>query len=297
MYLAPIVFKDIKISEHSNSNVRDLNFLVFSLRSLYESDQHTDLCGRLLDSFCRSMSKKYPLKSFESINFHLLRHLSWQCETFGPLWVTSATAFESANHHLIRPVTGSVNICKLLAERYIRNKEIFLAAINQDALKNILREDGENMSKWQTFALVRNSFVKEIESTIPDSRVFCRFRVKSIFPFTLDSVSYRRSQSNSFILFSDHGIEAAQILLFFDIRGGQTMGYVQMFKIVEIVDLDLIGTEFSSHQGELEPLAYIVQQTSKQKIIEISAVQNKLLKFEYKHSIYLIKLLKHFEHD
>ena len=75
------------------------------------------------------VKKKFPLRKIDSINFHLLRHLSWQTEFFGPLWCTSASMFESANHHLVQPVTGTVNTCKLLAQRYVRNKKIWQAKL------------------------------------------------------------------------------------------------------------------------------------------------------------------------
>ena len=93
LYLFPIIFPHIKTTEFSKSNIRDVSYLVFALRSMYETDQNAKMCGNLLEAFCLSMSKKYPLKSFDSINFHLLRHLAWQVKLFGPLWVTSAMSF------------------------------------------------------------------------------------------------------------------------------------------------------------------------------------------------------------
>ena len=131
LYLSFIVFRPVLSDE---STFRDLSYLVFALRALYDSNKNAKFCALLLEVFCRNTSFKFPGRSFESINFHLLRHLAWQCETFGPLWTTSASLFESANHYLIRPVTCSVNTCKLLFQRYIRNKEIVSSRLTDVSL-------------------------------------------------------------------------------------------------------------------------------------------------------------------
>ena len=95
LYFSPLLFR--KFSEKSvahETNIQNLDYLAFSLRSMYESISNARICGHLLEAFCYNMSFRYPLRKFDSINFHLLRHLSWQCTIFGPLWTTSATMFE-----------------------------------------------------------------------------------------------------------------------------------------------------------------------------------------------------------
>ena len=75
--------------------------------------------GVLLQKYAVQIPRKV------SINLHLLRlGLAWQCKTFGPYWTTSASLFESVNHYLIRPVTGSLNTFKLFVHRYVREKEV-----------------------------------------------------------------------------------------------------------------------------------------------------------------------------
>ena len=125
LYFSPIVFrKFFESSVAHDTNIQNLDYLAFSLRSMYESVSQASLCGHILEAFCYNMSFRYPLKKYDSINYHFLRHLAWQCATFGPLWTTSATMFENANNHLIRTLTGTVNTCSLIVSRYIRNRQL-----------------------------------------------------------------------------------------------------------------------------------------------------------------------------
>ena len=114
-YFAPIVFQNFPENSRAHeSNLQDLNYLIFELRSMYEIVDEAKFCSYLLEVFCCNMSIRYPLKKFDSINFHLLRHLAWQCKFFGALWTTSATMFESANNHLIKTLNGTFNTFSLI---------------------------------------------------------------------------------------------------------------------------------------------------------------------------------------
>ena len=296
LYLFPIIFPHIKTNEFSKSNIRDVSYLVFALRSMYETDQNAKMCGNLLEAFCLSMSKKYPLKSFDSINFHLLRHLAWQVKLFGPLWVTSAMSFESANHHLIQPVTGTVNICNLLVQRYIRKKEIECSRIKDDALKLMLNKSSVSMEFWEGYNLEENTNTIFIRRLFPQSRLFCRYRLKSPFPSLLDSLSYRRSNSNSFVLLREDPPEAAQILLFFE-ESNSIKCYVECFNVVVVIRLDLQGTVFESAEKLFRPLAYVIGETVEKKQVSVNSITRKLAKFEFRNLVYLLSLLNHFEHD
>ena len=68
----------------------------------------------------------------DSINFHLLRHLGWQGRNIGPLFVTSVAMFESANRLLLAPLTGTVNHCELLVQRFIRAKLVLKMGIENE---------------------------------------------------------------------------------------------------------------------------------------------------------------------
>ena len=94
-YLAPVIFPPFLFGEDRVSDEKDLKQLVFATRLLYDSKHHTKECDILLNKFCRSMSDK--TEKMDTINFHLLRHLSWQVENVGPLFTTSAAMFQSTN--------------------------------------------------------------------------------------------------------------------------------------------------------------------------------------------------------
>ena len=211
LYFAPIVFQTYPESSVAHQlNLQSLSYLVFSLRSMYESEAEAEFCGYLLEAFCYNMSLRYPLKKFDSINFHLLRHLAWQCKFFGPLWTTSATMFESANNHLIRTLTGTVNTCSLIVKRYIRNRHFDALEVKDDNLTGFLeRLRGKQSSLKEEYSMRQNEVYKNFQSKFPGARLFCRYRGN----FNLDSQFYTRSESNSFVSFSsENEILVGQIL-------------------------------------------------------------------------------------
>ena len=73
-YLAPVIFPPVMFGEDRVSDENDFKQLVFATRLLYDNKQHTKECDILLNKFCRSMSDK--TEKMDTINFHLLRHLS-----------------------------------------------------------------------------------------------------------------------------------------------------------------------------------------------------------------------------
>ena len=65
--------------------------------------------------------------------------LAWQVKNFGPLWTTSATAFESSHHVLSVKFTGSVNHLELLVERYLKFKRISRTEISDHHLSSFFK--------------------------------------------------------------------------------------------------------------------------------------------------------------
>ena len=59
--------------------------------------------------------------------FYTMRHLPEQVRRNGPLWLFSAFAFESANHHLIAAVSGTIKTPEKMVELFIRRQNISLA--------------------------------------------------------------------------------------------------------------------------------------------------------------------------
>ena len=55
----------------------------------------------------------------QSFNFHALRHLANQVKKFGPLWLYSAFSYESANHLLLRTVSGLIKNPETIVEKFL----------------------------------------------------------------------------------------------------------------------------------------------------------------------------------
>ena len=84
---------------------------------------HSDIqMGRkLLGLFIKNFVELYG-EEMQSYNFHSMRHLCDQVERLGPLWNCSAFGFESANHFLIRALSGTIKTPESIVEIFIKNK-------------------------------------------------------------------------------------------------------------------------------------------------------------------------------
>ena len=131
--------------------------LVFSVQEFYESSAKVEFCNRILNEFSPSLGEKS--ERMDSINFHLLRHLAWQVKFMGPLFTTSAFMFESANRMVIAPLTGTVNQCQLMVDRFIRSKFVAKKKVEKDCLAGIL----QNFQQHKTFDNVKG-FVESSET-------------------------------------------------------------------------------------------------------------------------------------
>ena len=183
------------------------------MRSLYDSNRNSSFCGLLIEAFCKNIHFKFPSRPFESIKFHLLRHLAWQCETIGPLWTTSAFLFESANHFLIKPVTGTVKTCKFLVQRYIWNREVSTSELAVDPLNSFIRNlVGTEKRIKDDHGLLKTNCTQELSEQFPSARVFSRYRDA----FLLDSKCYARGSANSFVEIEITPNTVGQMLAFYD---------------------------------------------------------------------------------
>ena len=77
---------------------------LLSLKNVEKDDVNE--ASRLIDSFFDAFKELYG-EEMQSYNFHSLRHLCDQVNRIGPLWICSAFAFESANHSLLRTLSGT----------------------------------------------------------------------------------------------------------------------------------------------------------------------------------------------
>ena len=72
---------------------------------------------------------------------------------------------------------------------------------------------------------------------------------------------------------------------------------LQLYEILEKVELDLSNTPFSDYQTCFEPIGYIVEQSSQFLFKRLDTISAKLIYFEFGDLIYLLTLMVHFEHD
>ena len=115
LHLAPIIFRSILFTTNADS---DLDYLSLLAQGL-EGPDNLEKCEGMIEKCCQNMASKYPEGKFQFLNFHALRHLTWQVENFGSLSATSASMFESANHFLKRAFSGNKNYCGIMVTRYI----------------------------------------------------------------------------------------------------------------------------------------------------------------------------------
>lgn len=290
LYLAPILFQPFVKTQEDKDDVKDLKRLVLSLRQIYESaDQVKSIrADTLINKFCRNMADRYPNGKFESHNFHSLRHLAWQARNIGPLWVSSASMFESANHFLALPFTGTVNHCELLVSRYIRRLSLHSTVVKEDRIgqltKSFLGETCQDLD--DSYGLRESEVMQDFKINHPEFRLFSRL----IYDWHLESEAYSRgSGANIFILFTrqdgDEGI--GKISFFAENR--QKFCYVQFIEIEKVIYL--------TEAPEFGAFGYVGTPTQSFALIKMNSVCKKLLRFDFDNKVFFIVIMKHFEHD
>ena len=280
LYLAPIVFPQYFFGEDRISDTEDLNKLIYALRSLYESCDEAAQC-----EFRLSMNEKY--NQFESINFHLLRHLAWQAQNIGPLFATSASMFEAANHRVICPLTGTTNHCDLLVTRYVRNKILGILKINEDCLSSCL--DSSRGRKFNdTFSLKKNTESQSFEAENPSCRIFGRL----FTDFYLTSTVYTKSKrADKFVCIVLDETVVGEIDFFYEIDNSKGL-CLKIFNIIRRLRL-------VNHQNTIarSVFGYIVEETEKFIRVPVSSITSKLIPVFFQETLHLVKLMKHFEHE
>ena len=106
-------------------------------------------------------------------------------------------------------------------------------------------------------------------------------------------MSYSRSQANSFVELQAGKVGPVQC--FFDDE--EVKFAFEVFEIVDIVRLNLDDTVYADQASKLEPLGYVVEKTSRQKIKKLDSIKCKLIRFVFQDLIYFIKMMSHFDHD
>ena len=199
LFVSPIIFRE----RLSDSLYHQLLFLVFGIRILMQSSAEEDIvvAESLLEKFCSGVKDVFQSETAETINVHCLKHLSYQCRSYGPLFVFSAMAFESANRTLNQCFSGTHSHCSVICRRYIEAQELTSAVFEDDRAAELLQQ------WWKTGKSSEKNFSRDvlplaqIENCLeihPGAQILSRSFVDGVY---FDSVCYRRCPAgpNSFI--------------------------------------------------------------------------------------------------
>ena len=113
--------------------------LVYGVRPLLENsvEDEIQVAEACLGTFCREAADIFGTEKCETINLHCLRHLSHQVRHFGPLFVSSAMCFGSANRLLLQLFTGTVSQCEVMCRQYLENQALLEEEIENDVLSDV----------------------------------------------------------------------------------------------------------------------------------------------------------------
>jgi hypothetical protein len=130
------------------------------------SDEDIIAAEELINLFCTCAVTLYS-ENAQSYNLHALRHLPSQVRMFGPLRCTSAFAFESANHHLARSVTGTRGQLECMVNSVItrqidNHRKTFPMMKNRvtiaPKIQAIMKANYLNEEEFIAFARFKNTF-------------------------------------------------------------------------------------------------------------------------------------------
>ena len=277
LYVGPVIFEGI-IDEELYTR-----FLMFSycVRLLMISAEYCDESQRLLKSYLDKTETAYTKTAF-SANLHAVSHLSEQVRNFGPLWVSSAMMFESANYLLKSKFTGTVNHLQLMIERYIRNKKNHRAEICTDSLFDLCHQ------LRRTSKSFKKSYVSPL--TVPESlRSFNSFSSnQKLNSWEITSILHS-SDRDSYVSFTEEGFEEyGQVHVFF-VQDGVDMVYIKKLET---------KTLYRCADARVRVISFVtVNFSDRYDAMPLASLSGKLLRVDVGEAVHLIPLLNVFEHD
>ena len=194
--------------------------------------------------------------------------------------------FESANRLLIAPLTGTVNQCQLLVRRFIRAKMLAKMNIQDDCLTSSIKDFQENKKFDENYAFLESQETKRFQDNNPSAQLFCRSFVNHF----LGSAAYGRgSAADNFVAVKLDSLIVGEILFFYR---NETTGCV-IRKLEILRKLRLVKTDVAN---EL-PFGFLVGDHKEVVEVPMTAIIRKLFRFGFNDSVYLISILKHYEHN
>ena len=279
LYIGPVFFQGL----HDNLYLAFLKFS-WAIRQLLQNDQHIDECSRLIDEFCQEMAS-IDQKN-QTYNLHSLRHLAWQVKNFGPLWTTSAMAFESAHHILNVKFTGTVNHLGLMVERYRRSRALKTHSVPEDNLKNFTegllskRKDICPAHRMKMLPLMQ--YFNELGSNLS-----ARLKLGRI---VYESESYELSKSTSYVKFKQAGNVCFGQILFFFVENNRNFCMLKRFEVVQF-------HKSASLHIELPDFLYEVVKESSTSAVSVEKVVSPVFLVGFKSKTYFVELSDHFDHN
>ena len=194
-FLAPVIFRSFL--KPGCLQYESLLRLSFGIRILLQTQQEANItrAEKLLMRFSEDAVEIFGDKKCETINVHCLQHLPDQVRRFGPLFVMSAMAFESAHSFLAHFATGSHGFCQIISRRYLEYHELLKASVERDDLTLLARAWTNQEEVSQREKILQ----KELHETIqvstarrlhPNAQIVSRCRLGRYF---FDSLCYKRN--------------------------------------------------------------------------------------------------------
>ena len=258
--------------------------LSYSIRLLLTNSCYCDEAEPLIKKFLDLTVAQYDEYCF-TIKVHFLNHLSWQVRNYGPLWCTSAFMFESANHLLSRPFTGTVNHLDLITEQFLRRKKLLSTKLKKDNLVGFAQTLGNTSKEF-----IERRVVDETALPLhynPDDD--CLRSTMQVNCLKLDSLTYS-TNANAYISFEDCSVLKFGEIVVFE-KSENTTCLVNLFNVKQT-----IGVEKSSAPPDVISFV-VVEYSGYQQEVFVNSIKNKLVRIDVDDKVCLSVLLDHFEHD
>ena len=277
MYAGPFLLRNIKDSRIKHR----YDLLSYATRLLLSSRKHTQLANELLTEFGKLTVKHHGEESL-SANVHSLVHLTWQVQSFGPLWCLSAMPFEAANFSFKRNFTGTVNHLCLQADRYLKKKEGLRKKPKKDSLFkfcNKLQKRKSFKKRYLTNDGLSTKYKTEASATFYCNQQFSFFEIVS---------ANNKTDKNSFISYHCQKKRFGQVEIFFEdsesekavVREYKSKGFCRP----TVYDLPIF-------------LYLELKKTDNIKIIRQNQIEEKLIKIEFENQLFVVPIINCFEHD
>ena len=197
---------------------------LLSLRHI--SSEELDSASRLIAAFFTDFKELYG-EAMQTYNFHSMRHMCDQVRLSGPLWNCSAFGFESANHFLIKSLSGTIKHPEKIIETFLWKKQIAILR-NQS---NLISEPG--VKQFSNLTCASDECVRFAESSGLPRSLMGRYKNQLGTIFWSDAYSRKKENLSNSIVWSGD-IRFHQIAAFAETPSG-IVAFARKFGLVETI--------------------------------------------------------------